>query len=36
MRAGFVYDVRIRNLTPNDSTFFPAEAYYTLRKVPAE
>jgi mono/diheme cytochrome c family protein len=36
MRAGFVYDIRIRNLTPNDSTFFPAEAYYTLRKVPAE
>ena len=36
MRAGFVYDIRIRNLTLNDSTFFPAEAYYTLRKVPAD
>ncbi len=36
LRAGFVYDIRIRNLNADDSTFFPAEAYYTLRTIPAE
>ena len=35
-REGFVYDIRVRNLTMGQETFFPAEAYYTLRKVPAE
>jgi len=35
-REGFVYDIRIRNLAIGQKTFFPAEAYYTLRKVPAE
>jgi hypothetical protein len=36
LREGFVYDVKIRNLTEQDSIFFPAEAYYTLRTIPAE
>ena len=36
LREGFVYDVKIRNLTERDSIFFPAEAYYTLRTIPAE
>ena len=36
LRAGFVYDLKIRNLNADDSVFFPAEAYYTLRTIPAE
>ena len=36
LREGFVYDVKIRNLTEQDRIFFPAEAYYTLRTIPAE
>ncbi|MEX2115211.1 MAG: hypothetical protein WD845_18600, partial [Pirellulales bacterium] len=31
LREGFVYEFHLRELTPGD-TFFPAEAYYTLRK----
>jgi hypothetical protein len=38
MRAGFVYEFHLRNLALQDSnsstTFFPAEAYYTLNVVP--
>lgn len=36
LREGFVYDIKIRNLNADNSTFFPAEAYYTLRTVPVE
>ncbi|MEC9095496.1 MAG: hypothetical protein VX776_02620, partial [Planctomycetota bacterium] len=36
LREGFVYDIKIRNLNADNSTFFPAEAYYTLRTIPAE
>lgn len=36
LREGFVYDLKIRNLNADDSVFFPAEAYYTLRTIPAE
>ena len=36
LRVGFVYDIRLRNLTVDDGVFFPAEAYYTLRTIPAE
>ncbi len=36
LREGFVYDFKIRNLTADDTVFFPAEAYYTLRTIPAE
>ena len=34
LRAGFVYDLRLKNLAGEDKTFFPAEAYYTLRTIP--
>jgi hypothetical protein len=34
MRAGFVYEFRLANLAPGQKEFFPAEAYYTLHKVP--
>ena len=32
LREGFKYDVKIRNLTAEDSIFFPVEAYYTLEQ----
>src|SRR5262249_45132254 len=34
LRAGFVYEFRLKNLTPGGGEFHPAEAYYTLRVVP--
>ncbi|MBI2827000.1 MAG: c-type cytochrome [Planctomycetia bacterium] len=34
LREGFVYEFRLQNLTGTGEPFFPAEAYYTLRKVP--
>jgi cytochrome c553 len=34
MRPGFVYELRLRNLAPGGSDFFPAEAHYTLVAVP--
>lgn len=34
MRAGFVYEFRLSNLTSGQKEFFPAEAYYTLHRVP--
>jgi mono/diheme cytochrome c family protein/glucose/arabinose dehydrogenase len=34
LRAGFVYEIRVKNLAPPGEPFFPAEAYYTLRAVP--
>lgn len=34
LRPGFVYELRLGNLAPRGRAFFPAEAYYTLRKVP--
>jgi mono/diheme cytochrome c family protein len=34
MRPGFVYELRLRNLTPGGGDFHPAEAHYTLRVVP--
>jgi len=33
LRAGHVYELKLRNLAPG-GTFFPDEAHYTLRKVP--
>ena len=33
LREDFVYEFRLKNLT-GDEEFFPAEAYYTLRKIP--
>ncbi len=34
MRPGFVYELRLKNLTPGGGDFFPAEAHYTLNVVP--
>ncbi len=34
LRPGFVYELRLANLARPNQTFFPAEAYYTLRKAP--
>lgn len=34
LRAGFVYELQVKNLLPDDRQFFPAEAYYTLRTIP--
>ncbi|GIW79389.1 MAG: hypothetical protein KatS3mg105_1196 [Gemmatales bacterium] len=34
LRIGFVYEFRLKNLTNADTEFFPAEAYFTLRKIP--
>jgi glucose/arabinose dehydrogenase len=34
LRAGYVYDLRLKNLVGEGETFFPAEAYYTLRTIP--
>ena len=34
LRPGFVYEFRLKNLTPGGGDFHPAEAYYTLRVVP--
>lgn len=31
---GFVYEFRLRDLTGTDEPFFPAEAYYTLGRIP--
>jgi hypothetical protein len=33
LREGFVYEFHLRNLA-GDKSFFPAEAYYTLRHLP--
>jgi len=34
LRPGFVYEFRLSHLGPPRETFFPAEAYYTLRRIP--
>ncbi len=34
LRAGFVYELRLRNLAGPGRPFFPAEAHYTLRAIP--
>jgi hypothetical protein len=34
MRPGFVYELRLKNLTPGGGDFHPAEAHYTLNIVP--
>ena len=33
-KAGFVYELRASGLMPAGERFFPAEAYYTLKRVP--
>ncbi|MBC8351436.1 MAG: c-type cytochrome [Planctomycetes bacterium] len=34
LRAGYVYELHVKNLAPEDREFFPAEAHYTLRTIP--
>ncbi len=34
LRAGFVYEVNLRNLSPDRGEFFPSQAHYTLRVIP--
>ena len=35
LRAGFVYEFRLKNISKQrDQLFHPAEAYYTLRTIP--
>jgi hypothetical protein len=34
LRPGHVYELRLKNLTAKAASFFPAEAYFTLRKIP--
>ena len=33
LRAGFVYEFRLKKLIPTGSRFYPAEAFYTLRRL---
>ena len=35
LRGGFVYELRVKNLSVGGTRFFPAEAYYTPRKIPS-
>ena len=35
LQAGFVYELRIDDAVAGDETLWPAEAYYTLRKIPS-
>jgi hypothetical protein len=34
LRPNFVYELHVKNLAPGNTAFFPAEAHYTVRKVP--
>jgi hypothetical protein len=34
MRAGYVYELHLKNLAAGAGEFFPAEAHYTLRAIP--
>jgi hypothetical protein len=34
LRPGFVYELYVQNLTPGGGTFHPAEAHYTLNRIP--
>lgn len=34
LRAGFVYELNLRNLSPENGQFFPAQAHYTMRVIP--
>lgn len=33
-RAGFVYEFHLQGLTPSEAMLFPAEAHYTMKRVP--
>ena len=34
LRAGYVYEIRLRNLAGEGQTFHPAEAFYSMTVVP--
>jgi hypothetical protein len=34
LRTGFVYELRLKNLTPGGGLFHPDEAHYTLKQIP--
>ena len=34
LREGFVYELQVKNLTADGGLFHPAEAHYTLRRMP--
>jgi hypothetical protein len=36
LRAGCVYELRVSDLAPDGARFHPAEAYYTLGRIPAD
>jgi hypothetical protein len=36
LREGHLYELRLRNLAGDDAEFYPAEAYYTLRRIPTQ
>lgn len=36
MRAGFVYEFHLRNLAPEGELLHPAEAFYTLNRIPSK
>jgi hypothetical protein len=35
LRESYVYDIRLKRLVPDGQPFFPAEAFYTLNRIPA-
>jgi hypothetical protein len=34
LRAGFVYELRVKDIAPAAAALHPAEAYFTLRRIP--
>ena len=34
LRAGYVYELRLKNIAQDGGEFFPAEAFYTMRAIP--
>jgi hypothetical protein len=34
LKAGYVYDIRVRNIAIDDVSLFPAEAFYTMSRIP--
>ncbi len=36
LRAGHVYEIHLKNLAADGKAFFPAEAHYTMRRVPQD
>lgn len=34
LRQGYTYEIRVKNIAVDGESFFPAEAFYTMRQVP--